>query len=537
MVDHLRRAHGGLETFRRAIEDSPTAVIITDPLGNIEYVNPRFSELTGYSAEECLGRNPRFLKSGAHQEEFYRQLWHTLTEGRVWRGEMCNRKKNGELCWELASIAPVRDAEGKIAHFVAVEEDVTERRRIEQALRDNERRTNIAMDVSLLVHWELDLATRTFTFDDRFYALYGTTAEREGGSRMSAAEYARRFVPPEDRAIIANEIQRKSTPEEVGKVRRLEHRIIRADGEERFIAVCYQAERNAAGEVIRTYGANQDITERWRAAQELADAKARAEAANRDLAHSLDRQRELEKMKEQLVGLLVHDLKSPLGSVLANVSYLGADECTDSERRELISDVVAATQTMRRMVMDMLDVMRVDGVGLLPKRRPVNIASVLQEAARPAMAQARISNHRIIVEARNQADPLSIDPDLIRRVIENLLDNALKYAPAGTNIELRADIVDGQLVLEVMDEGPGIPAPERERIFEPYARLVRDDGSSARQSRGLGLTFCKLAVEAHGGQISVRDREPNGAVFQVLVPAFPPSTSDSSNLLGKQIGT
>lgn len=508
-----------LLTLRRAIENSPSAVIITSRTGEIEYVNPRVSEVTGYTVEECVGRNPRFFQSGLHTAEFYRQLWQTLSAGKVWRGEICNRKKDGALYWESASIAPVKNHEGDITHFVAVKEDITERRRIEQALRDDERRANMAMDLSLLVHWELDVSARVYTFDDRFYALYGTSADREGGKQMSVAEYARRFLFPEDQRLVEEELQRALADANPEDVRRTEHRFLRGDGEERYIAVCYRVQRDDQGKIVRVYGANQDITERRRAERQLADAKARAEAINRELEQSLARERDLERMKEQLVGLLVHDLKSPLGAVLINASYLGSDECTEEERSGLIDEVLAATQTMRRMVMDMLDVMRVDGTRLVPKRRAVGIASLLRDAAKAALAQARVSKHHVEIEVPPESATASIDPDLCRRVIENLLDNALKYAPEGTGITLRAEVDGGEVRFEVLDEGPGIPEAERERIFEPYARLERDQGHSGRQSRGLGLSFCKLAVEAHGGQVSVRERAPTGAAFLVRIPA------------------
>ena len=514
----LAEANEALGTLRRAIEDSPTAVIITNRLGTIEYVNPRFCEVTGFSVKECLGRNPRVLKSGIHGTEFYRQLWNTVTEGKVWRGELCNRKRNGDLYWEYASIAPVKNTQGEITHFVAVKEDITERRRIEQSLRDSERRAKMAMDLALLVHWELDVASRMYTFDDQFYALYGTSADREGGTNMSVAEYTRRFLHPEDQQLVDEEIRASLANAASGDVRRLEHRILRADGQERFIAVRYQIQRNAAGEIVAIYGANQDITERKRAEQQLAEAKARTDAANQELERSLKRQRELERLKEQLVGLLVHDLKSPLGSVLVNVSYLGSGESDAAETSEILAEVISATQVMHRMVMDMLDVMKVDERGLVPKRQRVDIGSLLHEAAKPAISQARTSGHRIVVETPEQAIAASVDPDLLRRVLENLLDNALKYAPAGSAISVRAELVAGQLTLEVLDEGPGIPEHERERVFEPYARLARDNENKARQSRGLGLAFCKMAVEAHGGRMSVHSRTPLGAMFVVRLP-------------------
>lgn len=117
-----------------AIEQSPAIVMITDPEGVIEYVNPRFVELTGYTSEEVIGRNPRILKSDKQSKEVYKQMWEMITSGQEWRGEWLNRKKEGELYWESASISAVRNHKGNITNFIKVAEDITHRKLIEEEL-------------------------------------------------------------------------------------------------------------------------------------------------------------------------------------------------------------------------------------------------------------------------------------------------------------------------------------------------------------------------------------------------------------------
>ncbi len=118
----------------KALENSPVTVIITDNLGLIEYVNPKFTEITGYAPEEVIGRNPRILNAGVQPKELYRELWSTILAGRQWRGDFCNRKKNGEIHWDHVSISPIRDEQGNITNFVAIKEDVTEQKRIAEEL-------------------------------------------------------------------------------------------------------------------------------------------------------------------------------------------------------------------------------------------------------------------------------------------------------------------------------------------------------------------------------------------------------------------
>jgi PAS domain S-box-containing protein len=135
-ITEIKRAQVELQKLSRAVEQSPTSVVMTDPTGKIEYVNPKFTEVTGYSSEEAVGNNPRILNSGTHPPEYFRQLWETILSGKEWRGELCNKRKKGEFYWEFASISPIRNTEGEITHFVAVKEDITDRKRMEAELID-----------------------------------------------------------------------------------------------------------------------------------------------------------------------------------------------------------------------------------------------------------------------------------------------------------------------------------------------------------------------------------------------------------------
>ncbi|MDX1707762.1 MAG: PAS domain S-box protein, partial [Desulfobacterales bacterium] len=139
----ITEGRNALEQARKlslAIESSPASVVITAKDGTIEYVNPTFCEVTGYAAEDAIGNNPSVLKSGNLPASFYQELWETILAGNVWRGEFINRKKNGEEFWESASISPIKDDTGEITHFVAVKEDITQKKMIQETLRQNEER-------------------------------------------------------------------------------------------------------------------------------------------------------------------------------------------------------------------------------------------------------------------------------------------------------------------------------------------------------------------------------------------------------------
>jgi len=160
------QAEESLRQLNQAMEQSPVSVVITDTEGIIQYVNPKFSQVTGYSAEEAIGQNPRLLQSGEHPPAFYRELWDTLTAGQEWQGEFRNKKKNGELFWELASIAGVQDQNGKITHYVAVKEDITQRKQLEEETVRQERLAAVGQLAAGIAHDFNNILTSIIGFAD-----------------------------------------------------------------------------------------------------------------------------------------------------------------------------------------------------------------------------------------------------------------------------------------------------------------------------------------------------------------------------------
>lgn len=157
-ITDRKKAEGDLRKLSSATESSPASVVITNPEGTIEYVNPRFSEVTGYSIEEAVGQNPRILKSDKQPPEFYQDLWETISSGDTWRGEFANKKKSGEIYWESASISPIIDDNGEVTHFVAVKEDITERKKMDETLQEHLEQLKEAQFAMLNMMEDLDEA-------------------------------------------------------------------------------------------------------------------------------------------------------------------------------------------------------------------------------------------------------------------------------------------------------------------------------------------------------------------------------------------
>ena len=138
-VVERKRVEEELRKLSRAVQQSPASIVITNTKGIIEYVNPKFTEITGFSYEEAIGQNPKMLKSGEQSDQFYKDFWETITSGKEWRGEFYNRKKNGEFFWEEALISPIVNEKGEITNFLGIKEDITEHKRLTQALQHKQR--------------------------------------------------------------------------------------------------------------------------------------------------------------------------------------------------------------------------------------------------------------------------------------------------------------------------------------------------------------------------------------------------------------
>lgn len=158
-ISKQRLFEANLRKLSQAVEQSPISIVITDLDGKIEYVNQKFSEVSGYSFQEVYGRNPKILKSGEMSSDSYKELWDTIASGKEWTGELHNKRKNGDLYWERASISPIKDVNGVTTHYLAVKEDISEHKKAEEALHESERLLRETQAIARLGSYILDITT------------------------------------------------------------------------------------------------------------------------------------------------------------------------------------------------------------------------------------------------------------------------------------------------------------------------------------------------------------------------------------------
>ncbi len=221
----------------------------------------------------------------------------------------------------------------------------------------------------------------------------------------------------------------------------------------------------------------------------------------------------LAHQRQQTSALLVHDLKNPLGTMLLIGRALTHEPNLSPEGREAVSDLLGASESMLRMVMDMLDVARSEGSGLARRSTLLDLAALVDFAVKGIARDAAANHVELVMEVESNVG-IEADPELLRRTLQNLLENAIRYSGEGRSVEVRGYARGDTVVVEIKDQGIGIKEEDRARIFEPHVQV----DAGARRGHGLGLVFCRRAVEAHGGRIRVEANEPRGTKFVVELP-------------------
>ncbi len=225
----------------------------------------------------------------------------------------------------------------------------------------------------------------------------------------------------------------------------------------------------------------------------------------------------LDNLRNDLISMIYHDLRSPLSNIVSSLDVIQALMPQDSDPavEPLLDIAIRATERIERLTNSLLDIRRLEAGQSIASRELVSPTSITKEAVKNVLPIVENKNQEITLLIEENLPRVWVDTDMIGRVLTNLLENAVKHTPAGSTIYLGARLEGNQVIMWVQDNGPGIPPDERERIFDKFSRL---HGRGGPKGLGLGLAFCRLAVEAHGGQIWVDDGPEGGSNFKFTLP-------------------
>ncbi|MCP4042829.1 MAG: PAS domain S-box protein [Gammaproteobacteria bacterium] len=504
-ITERKQAEQALHSRQTALNAAANTVVITDAKGTIQWVNPAFTTTTGYSFEEALGKNSRILRSGKQDEAFYKGLWDTILSGQVWQGEFINKRKDGSFYHEEATITPVKDKAGKIVQFIAVTQDVTERKIAEATLE-----VKTAYLDSILTS-SVNMAIAATDLDFRI-TYYNPTAEEIFG--YTAKEVIGKTVM---------EIHTKENVDPVRFTRAIE--IVEREGEYR-----YKVETEKAGE---THYINSRVSGIWNQDRELIGFVLMSEDATRrkqDEAEKDRLQRELKQVQKmealgQLTGGIAHDFNNILGIVMGYTELARSTSISKGEAKlaEQLNRVLEASERARKLVTQMMAFSRND----VSDDKPLQLQPLVKEDLK-LISSTLPSSVEINAEIEEDMPPVLMGPGQLNQLLMNLCVNARDAMEGKGNLTIRLDWarevdtecatchkqVEGDWVeLSVTDTGSGIQLEELERVFDPFY-TTKDVGKGT----GLGLSVIQGIMHSHGGHILVETELGKGTIFKLLFP-------------------
>lgn len=499
-ITERRNAEKRLELLNRAVEQSPASIVITDPNGTIEYVNPYFEKHTGYTTQEAIGLNPRILNSRMHTKEFFENLWATITAGNEWRGEMHNRRKDGSLFWEQASISPMRDENGKIVNYVAVKEDISERKANELAIAWQAALVENSADICCVK----DLNFRVITANEAMARAAGIDSPDKLIGKTDAEIFTALMNTEEVQAFMDDE--RAVQLLYPGQCLVRQERMHAADNTDHFLLTRKFPVFDRCGKLIATANISTDITESKRAEQELIRAKDEAETANR--------------AKSAFLATMSHELRTPL-NVINGMSALLAQENWPPEHKHAIELISEGGNNLLHIIEEILDYSGLQAGKAQLDESPFSVVNVVSSVLRlcEGSAQSKSLDLTYSLDPKLPAETRG-DSRRLQQILINLLNNAVKFTERG-RIHLRVAVKESTssthtIEFSILDSGIGISPEGIEKLFLPFSQA---DGSITRRfgGTGLGLAITKSFVNLMGGEIRVRSRHNLGSIFQFQI--------------------
>ena len=465
------------------------------------------------------------LSPWSEDNERDKELIRKAVEGRE-KGSYEQRflRPDGKTGYYFSTFQGIYDDKGDLIAIKGTVQDITERKQAEEALRTREAQLSNAMMIAKLGYWEYDVNADLFTFNDHFYDIFRTTAAESGGYKMSSAEYGRRFIHPDDIAVLRKEIIKAIETTDSHYSRQLEHRIIYADGETGYISVRFFVVKDSQNRTVMTYGANQDITERKRNAEELA--KIEEQYLQSQKMESIGR----------LAGGVAHDFNNML-SVISGFVELAIDKVNpDSPIYDDLQEIRVAADRSANLTRQMLAFARRQTVTLRILDMNEVVSGILKMIG-------RLIGEDIDLVWLPGTDvwPVKMDPAQIDQILANLCINARDAIKGVGRITINTEnvtldreycskhpeIVPGEYVLlSVSDSGCGIDKDIQDKLFEPFF-TTKEVG----QGTGLGLATVYGIVKQNNGFISVISELGQGTTFKIYIARY----VDSQDCIPKEM--
>jgi PAS domain S-box-containing protein len=494
-VSDRKRVEDQLRSLSMAVDQNPVSIVITDTLGHIEYVNPKFSELTGYSPSEVLGKSPGILKSGATTPAEYAEMWKTILSGGEWQGEFINKKKSGEQYFENALISPIKDERGQITHFLAVKEDITGRKKDEIQIR----KLSKAIEQSPVSTIITDAGGK-IEFVNKAFTTLTQYALDEVVNRPPRI-FNHGHTPDADYDLIWQNLRE-------GKVWKGEFLNRRKDRSVYWEDVTISSLMNSEGEISNYILIMDDISGKKIMLDDLIVAKETAEESNR--------------LKSAFLATMNHELRTPLNHILG-FSELIMSGVVPEDNVSFASSIQSSGQSLLSIIEGVFELAMVEQANIKLRNQTFSLMDHFMEnkASFDNILRTSTKHEQIRLifkpDTRWLSGYLTADRSKINQVLTNLFKNAVKFTQNGT-IEFGYKIEnESRLMFYVKDTGIGIPTDKQSIIFD-FFRQGDDSSTRVYGGIGIGLAISQKITKILKGELKVVSEPGMGSTFSLTIP-------------------
>jgi len=488
-ITERRRAEESLRLHDRAMAQSGNGIVIADmaqPGMPVIYVNPAFERITGYSAEEALGRNCNFLQGGDRDQDGIRELRRAIAEQRETQVILRNFRKDGSLFWNELDVAPVRDADGKVTHYIGVQNDITERRLAERALEEQSKRLGTIFSLSPDGFVSFDADGSLSYVNPAFLEMTGYRVDDLLGLSVEAFDdrLSRLAAPgqPYPRLLLVESLEERSDRSEI----------------RRDILMLARPTARVLQRSLRHSDSRQ--------------------AAMTLYFRDVTREMEVDRMKSEFLSTAAHELRTPLASIMGFSELLMMREYDEKRRRDMLETMHRQSKRLTNLLNELLDLARIEarqGKDFKRERQP--LGKLLSEV----LAAFLMPDDPRVVEADLPPGLPEVDVDRakLQQALLNVLSNAYKYSPQGGAVRL--DTVEGRrhgrraVGIRVGDQGMGMTQEQLSHLFE---RFWRADTTGHIPGTGLGMALVKEILELHGGAVEVASEYGKGTTITLWLP-------------------